>query len=155
MRTRPPTMEVTLRINDVLQSKGSSTVITIAPDATIRELVALLAEHNIGAVVVSEDGAVPAGIVSERDVVRRITDPGGVLDLPVSSIMTSDVRVCEPGDLLDDLMLLMTEHRIRHVPVLDDGMLIGLVSIGDAVKVRMRELEYERDRLNDYVTGTQ
>jgi CBS domain-containing protein len=70
-------MEVTLRINDVLQSKGSSTVITIAPDATIRELVALLAEHNIGAVVVSEDGAVPAGIVSERDVVRRITDPGG------------------------------------------------------------------------------
>ena len=155
MRTRPPTMEVTLRINDVLQSKGSSTVITIAPDATIRELVALLAEHNIGAVVVSEDGAVPAGIVSERDVVRRITDPGGVLDLPVSSIMTSDVRVCEPGDSLDDLMLLMTEHRIRHVPVLDDGMLIGLVSIGDAVKVRMRELEYERDRLNDYVTGTQ
>ena len=155
MRTRPSTMEVTLRINDVLQSKGSSTVITIAPDATIRELVALLAEHNIGAVVVSEDGAVPAGIVSERDVVRRITDPGGVLDLPVSSIMTSDVRVCEPGDLLDDLMLLMTEHRIRHVPVLDDGMLIGLVSIGDAVKVRMRELEYERDRLNDYVTGTQ
>jgi CBS domain-containing protein len=69
--------------------------------------------------------------------------------------MTSDVRVCEPGDSLDDLMLLMTEHRIRHVPVLDDGMLIGLVSIGDAVKVRMRELEYERDRLNDYVTGTQ
>jgi CBS domain-containing protein len=144
-----------MRINDVLQSKGSSTVITITPDATIRELISLLAEHNIGAVVVSEDGVVPAGIVSERDIVRRITDPGGVLDLPVSSIMTADVRVCEPADLLDDLMLLMTEHRIRHVPVLDDGRLIGLVSIGDAVKVRMRELEFERDRLNDYVSGTQ
>jgi signal-transduction protein with cAMP-binding, CBS, and nucleotidyltransferase domain len=65
------------------------------------------------------------------------------------------VQVCEPEDLLDDLMVMMTEHRIRHVPVLDDGNLMGLVSIGDAVKVRMRELEYERDQLNDYVTGSQ
>ena len=143
-----------MRIKDVLESKGSTTVITIAPDATVRELVELLATHNIGAVVVSEDGAVPAGIVSERDVVRRITEDG-LMDQQVAAIMTAEVQVCEPEDLLDDLMVMMTEHRIRHVPVLDDGNLIGLVSIGDAVKVRMRELEYERDQLNDYVTGSQ
>jgi CBS domain-containing protein len=143
-----------MRIKDVLQSKGSTTVITIAPGATIRELVELLATHNIGAVVVSQDGAVPDGIVSERDVVRRMPDEN-LMNEPVSAIMTAEVRVCEPADLLDDLMALMTEHRIRHVPVVDDGILIGLVSIGDAVKVRMRELEYERDRLNDYVSGTQ
>jgi CBS domain-containing protein len=143
-----------MRIKDVLQSKGSTSVITIAPGATIRELVDLLATHNIGAVVVSQDGAVPDGIVSERDVVRRMPDEN-LMDEPVSAIMTEEVRVCEPADLLDDLMVLMTEHRIRHVPVVDEGILIGLVSIGDAVKVRMRELEYERDRLNDYVSGTQ
>jgi CBS domain-containing protein len=149
-----PDLEVTMRIKDVLESKGSTTVITIAPGATVRELVDLLATHNIGAVVVSEDGAAPAGIVSERDVVRRVTEDG-LMDRPVSEIMTTEVQVCEPGDLLDDLMGLMTEHRIRHVPVLDDGVLIGLVSIGDAVKVRMRELEFERDQLNDYVTRSQ
>lgn len=150
----PTDPEVIMRIKDVLQSKGSSTVITIAPSATVRELVELLSTHNIGAVVVSEDEAAPAGIVSERDVVRRVTDDG-LMQLEVSAIMTAEVQVCEPDDLLDDLMRMMTEHRIRHVPVLDDGRLIGLVSIGDAVKVRMRELEFERDQLNDYVTGTQ
>ncbi len=144
-----------MRIRDVLQSKGTSTVITIAPDASVRELLALLSEHNIGALVVSGDGAVPAGIVSERDVVRRLGTDTGVLDLSISEIMTADIQVCEPGDKLDDLMGLMTEHRIRHVPVVEDGNLVGMVSIGDAVKMRMGELEYERDRLNDYVTGTQ
>ncbi|CAN5117851.1 CBS domain-containing protein [soil metagenome] len=144
-----------MRISDVLQSKGTSTVITIAPDASVRDLLALLSEHNIGALVVSEDGAVPSGIVSERDVVRRLGTDTSVLDLSISEIMTADIQVCEPGDKLDDLMVLMTEHRIRHVPVLEDGVLVGMVSIGDAVKMRMGELEYERDRLNDYVTGTQ
>jgi CBS domain-containing protein len=144
-----------MRISDVLQSKGTSTVITITPDASVRDLLALLSEHNIGALVVSEDGAVPSGIVSERDVVRRLGTDTSVLDLSISEIMTADIQVCEPGDKLDDLMVLMTEHRIRHVPVLEDGVLVGMVSIGDAVKMRMGELEYERDRLNDYVTGTQ
>ncbi|MBA2551191.1 MAG: CBS domain-containing protein [Nocardioidaceae bacterium] len=144
-----------MRISDVLQSKGTSTVITIAPDASVRDLLALLSEHNIGALVVSEDGAVPSGIVSERDVVRRLGTDTSVLDLSISEIMTADIQVCEPGDKLDDLMVLMTERRIRHVPVLEDGVLVGMVSIGDAVKMRMGELEYERDRLNDYVTGTQ
>lgn len=144
-----------MRISDVLQSKGTSTVITIAPDASVRDLLALLSEHNIGALVVSEDGSVPSGIVSERDVVRRLGTDTSVLDLSISEIMTADIQVCEPGDKLDDLMALMTEHRIRHVPVLEDGVLVGMVSIGDAVKMRMGELEYERDRLNDYVTGTQ
>lgn len=144
-----------MRISDVLQSKGTSTVITITPDASVRDLLALLSEHNIGALVVSEDGAVPSGIVSERDVVRRLGTDTSVLDLSISEIMTADIQVCEPGDKLDDLMVLMTERRIRHVPVLEDGVLVGMVSIGDAVKMRMGELEYERDRLNDYVTGTQ
>lgn len=143
-----------MRIHDVLKSKGSNTVITIAPGATVRELVDLLATHNIGAVVVCEEHAAPAGIVSERDVVRRLGDDG-LMDKPVSAIMTEEIQTCEPGDLLDDLMVMMTEHRIRHVPVIDNGNIIGLLSIGDAVKVRMRELEFERDRLNDYVAGTQ
>jgi CBS domain-containing protein len=149
-----PDPEVRMHIHDVLQSKGSTSVITISPDATVRELVDLLAEHNIGAVVVSEDGAHAAGIVSERDVVRRATEDG-LLAQPVSSIMTSEIQVCEPADLLDDLMVQMTEHRIRHVPVMENDMLVGLVSIGDAVKVRMRELEFERDQLSGYVSGAQ
>ena len=142
-----------MRIKDVLQSKGSTTVITIAPGATIRELVELLATHNIGAVVVSQDGAVPDGIVSERDVVRRLPDEN-LMNEPVSAIMTAEVRVCEPADLLDDLMALMTEHRIRHVPVLDNGELVAVVSIGDVVKSRITQLTFERDQLDSYVHQT-
>ncbi len=138
-----------------MTAKDAGRVVTITPGASVRELIATLAERNIGAVVVSDDGEQVVGIVSERDVVRRLADGDAVLDAGIDSIMTTDVRVCEPGDSLDDLMRLMTVHRVRHVPVVRDARLVGLVSIGDAVKSRIGELEFERDQLNNYVAGGQ
>lgn len=143
-----------MRIHDVLQGKNTQDVITVAPDATVRQLLALLAQHNIGAVIVSADGAAVDGIVSERDVVRRMHADEGALDGPVSSIMTADVHTCEAGSSLDDLMALMTERRIRHVPVVAEGRLTGIISIGDVVKNRITELEFERDQLDSYVHQT-
>lgn len=143
-----------MRIQDVIHAKASQEVVTIAPDATVRELVGLLAEHNVGALVVSDDGEQVSGIVSERDVVRRLHADTGVLDTAVSEIMTADVRTCAGEDALTDLMQLMTEHRIRHVPVVADGRLTGIISIGDVVKNRIGELEFERDQLDSYVHQT-
>lgn len=143
-----------MRIQDVIQGKGSQAVVTIGPDATVRDLVSLLAEHNVGALVVSEDGESVIGIVSERDVVRRLHDDAAVLDGAVRSIMTADVRTCAGEDSLTDLMQTMTEHRIRHVPVVADGRLTGIISIGDVVKNRIGELEFERDQLDSYVHQT-
>src|SRR5918994_1096307 len=139
-----------MKINDVLHGKTSQAVVTIRPDATVRELIALLAEHNVGALVVSDDGERVSGIVSERDVVRRLHADESVLDTEVSQIMTSDVRTCAGTDSLTDLMQTMTEHRIRHVPVVADGRLTGIISIGDVVKNRIGELEFERDQLDSY-----
>jgi CBS domain-containing protein len=143
-----------MRISDVLSSKPSGQVVTISPDATVRDLLALLAEHNIGAVVVSADGQAVDGIVSERDVVRRLHDDDAVLDGAVSSIMTSDVRTCEPNTSVDDLRVMMTERRIRHVPVVSDGSLTGIISIGDVVKSSLDQLQFERDQLDSYVHQT-
>jgi CBS domain-containing protein len=143
-----------MKIKDVIQHKGSQKVVTIGPEATVRELVALLAEHNVGALVVSEDGERVDGIVSERDVVRRLHQDATVLDHAVSAIMTADVRTCAGDDGLTELMQTMTEHRIRHVPVVADGRLTGIISIGDVVKNRIGELEFERDQLDSYVHQT-
>ena len=140
-----------MRIADVLRSKGGS-VMTINPDATVTELLAGLAGHNIGAmVVVGPDGV--AGIVSERDIVRQLHAHGAsVLSQPVSSIMTAVVSTCSKSDTVDSLTMLMTENRVRHVPVVEDGKLIGIVSIGDVVKTRMEELEAEHEQLQSYIT---
>ncbi|QIK75867.1 CBS domain-containing protein [Nocardioides piscis] len=143
-----------MRIKDVLSAKSSHDVITISPDAGVRELIRLLAEHNIGALIVSADGEGVDGIVSERDVVRRLGDDTSVLDSTVRDIMTAEVRTCEGDEALTDLMQVMTEHRIRHVPVLTDGKLTGIISIGDVVKTRIGELEFERDQLDSYVHQT-
>ncbi len=143
-----------MKIKDVIHTKSTQSVVTITPDATVRELVALLAEHNVGALVVSEDGERVSGIVSERDVVRRLRDDEGVLDSPVSAIMTPEVRTCAAEDGLTDLMQTMTEHRIRHVPVVADERLTGIISIGDVVKSRIGELEFERDQLDSYLHQT-
>ncbi len=139
-----------MRISDVLKYK-SADVVTLAPDATVRDLVAVLGEHNIGAVIVSSDEATVAGIVSERDVVRRLSSDPDVLDATVGDIMTAQVQTAKPEDSVDDLMRIMTEHRIRHVPVVVDGDLRGIVSIGDVVKSRIGQLEFERDQLESYV----
>lgn len=143
-----------MKINDVIHAKPSQAVVTISPDATVRELIALLAEHNVGALVVSDDGERVSGIVSERDVVRRLQADEAVLDAQVSQIMTSEVRTCTREDSVTDLMQTMTEHRIRHVPVVADGRLTGIISIGDVVKNRIGELEFERDQLDHYVHQT-
>ncbi len=141
-----------MRVSEVLRRKGA-TVVTIEPDRSVRDLLGLLAEHGIGAVVVSGDGADVAGIVSERDVVRRLHHDGeGVLEGPVAAIMTVDVQVCAPPDDLEQLMETMTEQRIRHLPVLEEGRLVGLVSIGDVVKYRISEVQAERDQLSAYIT---
>jgi CBS domain-containing protein len=142
-----------MRVHDVLASKGSTEVFTIAPTATVRELLDVLADHDIGALVVSDDGQQMLGIVSERDVVRKLRDVENARDTPVADIMTTGVRVCSPDDGFTDLMATMTRHRVRHVPVLDDGRLVGVLSIGDAVKHRMQQLEFERDQLTSYVAG--
>jgi CBS domain-containing protein len=144
-----------MRINQVLAGKGSSEVVTVRPDASVRELIGMLADHNIGALVVSGDGARVDGIVSERDVVRRLHEDEQVLDSPVSAIMTADVHTCEGDQPITSLMAVMTEQRVRHVPVVRDGRLAGIVSIGDVVKSRMSELEFERDQLDSYVHGAQ
>ncbi|GLW13185.1 histidine kinase [Microtetraspora sp. NBRC 13810] len=138
-------------IATILRGKGTD-VATVRPDATVSELLATLAERNIGAVVVCGEGGRIAGIVSERDVVRRLNDRGaGVLDAPVSTIMTTEVRTCEPADNVDDLRQTMTNHRIRHVPVVSDGRLAGIVSIGDVVKSAIEELETEKAHLVEYI----
>ncbi|MBT2211765.1 MULTISPECIES: CBS domain-containing protein [Actinomadura] len=140
-----------MRIRDILRRKGD-TVATVRPEATVRQLLAVLAEHNIGAAVVSPDGTTITGIVSERDVVRRLHDRGAaLLDHPVTEIMTSEVRSCDPGDKVEDLRRTMTEHRFRHVPVVVDGRLAGIVSIGDVVKSAIDELQSEREHLVDYI----
>ena len=142
-----------MRINDVLRSKsgGATEVVTVPADMTVRDLVALLAEHNIGAVIVSSDDSPVSGIVSERDVVRAMVNDPDILEHAVSTIMTAEVRTAGPEDSVDDLMLIMTQHRIRHVPVVFEGQLQGIVSIGDVVKSRIGQLEFERDQLESYV----
>ena len=138
-------------ISEILQRKGSS-VITAEPNTTVAELVALLAEHKIGAVPVI-DGTRTVGIVSERDVVRLLnTDGGEVLGSTVGELMSVDLLTCTPKDSLDDIARLMTEHRIRHLPVLSDGELVGIVTIGDVVAARLRELERTREQLESYIT---
>jgi CBS domain-containing protein len=142
-----------MRITDVLRRKGT-VVVTIAPSRTVRDLLGMLSEHRVGALVVSSDGVTLDGIVSERDVVRTLHHDGEqVLDAPVMKIMTQGVHTCVPEDSTDDLMAAMTQHRIRHVPVLVDGKLAGIVSIGDVVKHRLEELQNERDQLTAYITG--
>ena len=141
-----------MRISDVLRVKGAE-VVTVTPDTTVRQLLQVLAEHGIGAVVVSVDGTSVDGIVSERDVVRAFAQRGAaVMSEPVTEIYTAEVRTVTPETSLDDVMRLMTEHRMRHAPVVVDGTLRGLVSIGDVVKHRMDELETERAALSDYIT---
>ena len=143
-----------MRINAVLNAKPSAEVVTIGPDATVRDLVRLLAQHNVGALIVSSDGESVEGIVSERDVVRRLHESESILEAVVADIMTTTVRTCEGEEQLTSLMQVMTEHRIRHVPVVAEGRLTGIISIGDVVKNRIDELEFERDQLDSYVHQT-
>jgi CBS domain-containing protein len=143
-----------MRISDVLRTKGTQ-VVTVTPDSKVRGLLAVLAEHRIGAVVVSRDGTSVDGIASERDIVRALAKRGAaVMSEPVTAIYTAEVHTVTPDTPLEDVMRMMTERRVRHAPVVVDGSLRGIVSIGDVVKNRIDELETERTTLTEYITGT-
>ena len=135
-----------------MRSRGTTDVVTVAPTDTVTHLLGVLAEHRIGAVVVSPDGQTVAGIVSERDIVRALNDRGAqVLDAPVSEVMTTKVHTCTAETQIPDVANLMTQQRVRHLPVLQDEILFSIVSIGDVVKFRMDQLEAERDHLESYI----
>lgn len=137
----------------VLASKGHE-VATITEEASVADAVAELQRLGIGALVVTE-GEQVVGILSERDVVRALADEGGeVLQRHVGQVMTAPVTTCEPSQTTDELMALMTEGRFRHLPVVADGRLDGVVSIGDVVKWRLDELRTEAEALSGYVAGS-
>lgn len=141
-----------MRVAEILRNKGSS-VVTIETTSTITELLARLAGHNVGALVVTGEQGGLAGIVSERDVVRRLHERGPeLLAARVAEIMTADVVTCSPDDSVESLTVTMTQRRVRHVPVVSGGQLVGLVSIGDAVKSRISQLEQDSEQLAAYIT---
>lgn len=141
-----------MRISDLLHNKGDN-VVTVTPDTEVRQLLTVLGEHRIGAVVVSTDGSTVDGIVSERDIVTALGQRGeSVLAEPVSAIYTAEVHTVGPDAKVEELMRLMTNERVRHIPVVVDGQLRGIVSIGDVVKSRIGELETERAALSDYIS---
>lgn len=143
-----------MRISDVLRGK-SGQVVTITPDTDVRHLLTVLAEHRIGAVVVSDTGRSVDGIVSERDVVRALAERGdAVLSEQVRAIHTAVVHTVAPETPIDEVLRLMTERRFRHLPVVVDEELHGIVSIGDIVKYRIDQLEGEHAALTDYISGT-
>ncbi len=140
-----------VQISEILKRKGSA-VVTIGQEETVAAAVAEMARSNVGALVVSRDGRAVEGIVSERDVARALDSLGGaLLDEPVLTIMTSEVRAVSPDDEVEALAVIMTEHRMRHVPVLQGEALVGIVSIGDVVKSRIEELEQDREALFRYI----
>jgi len=141
-----------MQVKDVLGRKGH-TVITLSGSATVGELVDVLAQHNIGAVVIAAGGGGVAGIVSERDVVRALPGRADLLSAPVSEIMTSEVTTCGPDDEVSTLAVSMTAGRFRHMPVLDGGELVGIVTIGDIVKQRIDELETAQEQLVGYINS--
>jgi len=143
-----------MRIGEIIKAKASQDIVTIPPDAGVRELLAKLAEHNIGALIVSSDGKSLDGIVSERDVVRHLHSDGTVINNVVSAIMTDAVETCAPEDDLDTVMHTMTDRRFRHIPVVRGGALVGIISIGDVVKHKIGQLEFERDQLDGYIHQT-
>jgi CBS domain-containing protein len=145
---------VDVLIEHILHHKGHD-VATIPADAPVAEAVAALRERNVGALVVTGAAGQAtgiAGIISERDIVRALDDPGA-LARPVSDLMSTDLATCAPQATVDELMRLMTDRRIRHIPVLDEGRLAGIVSIGDVVKSRIDELQTETETLHEYLSS--
>lgn len=142
-----------MNVETILRSKGRA-VMTVRPDETVGAVVDLLISRNVGALVVSTNGESVDGIISERDIVHGLADRGAdLLSLKVAEIMTRQVVTCDPEDTVDQLMAEMTNRRIRHFPVVRDGRLCGIVSIGDVVKNRLDEVEYEARSLRSFIAG--
>ncbi len=141
-----------MRVAGILSAKGA-TVATVPPLTPVAEAAGQLRLRGVGALVVSDDGRTVLGLLNERDLVRRVAERGAAaLAEPVRAVMETSVLTCAPEDDIETLARMMTEHRRRHLPVLVDGQLAGIVSIGDVVKARLEELEEERRHLHDYIT---
>ena len=144
---------MTVKVGDVLNDKGSA-VVTAAPDQTIASVTRILVQKRIGAVPVTDAGGRLIGIISERDIVRGMADHGtAVLTFPVARLMTGEVRTCKLDDAIVELMEIMTKHRIRHLPVIENEMLRGIISIGDVVKQRLLEAQFELEQLHRYISS--
>lgn len=142
-----------VNVAEILAKKGAD-VVTVTPDDTIKHAAAVLAERRFGALVVSSGAGRIDGIISERDIVRGLAQfEGGVGSERVSELMTATVKTCVASDSIGELMEQMTEHRIRHLPVVEDDRLVGMISIGDVVKWRVNELETEARHLEGYISG--
>lgn len=142
-----------MRVADLLKNKGDS-IISIPADCSVAEAVKVLCKHHIGAAVVLDADGSLAGILSERDVTRGLGEQGAALmDQPAKTIMTSAVTTCKPEDTVDAIMRTMTEGRFRHMPVMKDDALCGVISIGDVVKSRIDDLEHEADAMRKYISG--
>lgn len=141
-------------VSEILRSKDAEGVETIAPGASIGDAASVLSSKRYGALVVSSDGARPEGILSERDIVGEIGRTGAdCLKRKVSDLMTRKLVTCTRDDTADHVLALMTDGRFRHLPVVEDGRMVGLISIGDVVKARLKELSFERDQLESMVAG--
>ncbi len=144
-----------MNVEAIIKSKGAK-VVTVTPETTVSEAAKILKRARIGAVVVSSDGSDVLGILSERDIVNTMADPTkrtGLLEKPVSALMTREVLTCEPEDTVQKCMALMTDRRVRHLPVVQGEKMIGLVSIGDVVKNRLEELEIEAGFLRELIAS--
>lgn len=142
-----------MNVEAILTGKGDPAVRTIEPDRSIRDAIARLVEHNIGSLMVIEDGE-PVGIITERDILRCCADRADRLaEVRVGDVMTRDLIVGEPADEIDYVMGVMTRNRIRHLPILANRRLIGMVSIGDVVNVQLHETQYENRHLKGYIAG--
>ncbi len=141
-------------VKQILNAKASRGVLTIEPSARVGDAAKMLSERGVGALVVSASGSAPDGVLSERDIVREIGRQGSdALQHEVTAIMSSKVITCRPGDTADDILAVMTNGRFRHMPVMENDRMIGLISIGDVVKARLDDLHLERDALEGMITG--
>lgn len=143
-----------MKVQQILQGKGSSIVVTVVPGTKVSDAAAILAEKRIGTVVVSKDGNTALGILSERDIVRELASKGGsCLDAPVDDYMTSKLVTCTRDDDAEDVLSKMTQGRFRHMPVVEGGVMVGLITLGDVVKARLSELAMEKDALEGMIMG--
>ena len=143
-----------MKVANILKSKGSANVVTVKPGTLVSEAAKILSDRKIGTVVVSRDGKAAEGILSERDIVRHIGSRGAVcLSEPVEALMTSKLVTCSYSDRAESVLSTMTERRFRHMPVLENGALVGLITLGDVVKHRLSELAMEKDALEGMIMG--
>lgn len=141
-------------VQAILNSKPSDGVVTVEPTSTVSDAAKILAENRIGTVIVSEDGSTAMGILSERDIVRELAASGsGCLGKPVDAYMTRDLVTATRQDSVQDVLSRMTEGRFRHMPILEDGKLVGIVTLGDVVKAQLAELAMEKDALQGMIMG--